>query len=151
MLPDVALGQKRSTEDHRGALLVTNSHPVCLSPAAQNMPERGTLHLQPSIQEKRPSPDFPQNAICFSTLRGGVLLFVFSPTNAKKNQLEYIRDHDVDMAYHDEKLDVDKQGDDREVSASDAALTRRILLKLDFRYLPAYLSLPFISIRDIEF
>jgi hypothetical protein len=66
------------------------------------------------------------------------------PYHAKKNKREVIRDHDVEMAYQDEneKLDVDKQGDAREVSASDAALTRRILLKLDFRYLPAYLSLP---------
>jgi hypothetical protein len=100
------------------------------------------LHLQPSIQEKRPSPGFPQNVISFSTLRGGLLLLVFSPTTRRKNKREVIRDHDVDMAYQDEKLDVDKQGGATEISASDAALTRRILLKLDFRYFLAYLSLP---------
>jgi hypothetical protein len=67
------------------------------------------------------------------------------PYHAKKNKREVTSDHDIDMAYQDEKdekLDVDKQGGATEISASDAALTRRILLKLDIRYFPAYLLLP---------
>jgi hypothetical protein len=64
------------------------------------------------------------------------------PYHAKKNKREVTSDHDVEMAYQDEKLDVDKQGGATEISASDAALTRRILLKLDLRYFPDHLSLP---------
>ena len=74
-----------------------------------------------------------------------------TPYHAKKNKRQVTHDHDDEMAYQDEKLDVDKldvdkldvdeQGAANEVSARDAALTRRILLKLDIRYDLSHVSL----------
>jgi hypothetical protein len=108
-------------------------------------PQTGNLAPSTIHTRKAPVPRFSPECHLLLHAPRRCSAPLLRPYHAKNNKREVIRDHDVDMAYQDEKLNVDKQGGATEISASDAALTRRILLKLDLRYFPAHLSLSFIK------
>jgi hypothetical protein len=103
-----------------------------------------TSHKQESLHQGSASPAFPQNAsfpsFSFSAHKATSLYpnLIQEPENAKMGDKEQKNNDELCL---DEKLEnaenAEKTRGSTTVLAADAAMTRRILLKLDFRYASA--------------